>query len=88
MKIYVESNAMGVDHIIIQQVVVDISAQSAIIYVLSEDSSNAEVFSPKHLLLSGADYAAWSDDNPYIKNWVLAALGYTEREEEGVPDGY
>ena len=86
MKVYVEANAKEVDHIVIQQIIVDIGAQSAVIYVLSEDTSNAEVLSPKHLALAGADYAAWSDDAPYIKDYVLTVLGYTEAEAPA--DGY
>ena len=86
MKIYVEANAKEVDHIVIQQIIVDIADQSALIYVLSEDASNAEVLGPKYLALTGADYTGWNDDTPYIKNYVLTALGYTETAAPA--DGY
>jgi hypothetical protein len=30
----------------------------------------------KYLIMSGADYANWTNDLPYLTNWVCSQLGF------------
>jgi hypothetical protein len=39
--------------------------------------SGDQMISSKTLEISGQDYQAWTQDNPYLLNWICGQLGFT-----------
>lgn len=39
--------------------------------------NNGEILQTKYLIMSGNDYKNWSDDYPYVTNWICTQLGFT-----------
>jgi hypothetical protein len=39
--------------------------------------NNTGFITTKYLIMSGADYANWTNDLPYLTNWVATQLGFS-----------
>lgn len=83
MKILVNATERypDLDHIVVQQVTVDLGSDRANIKYVLEDISNEQIVGQRGLSLQTEDYEAWGSDDSYVKNWILAQLQLTERED-------
>lgn len=82
MKIFVNPTARypDLDHVKINQVLVDLEAQAARVTLNLEDNTNEQITKQINLTLQLEEYEQWTSDDTYVRDWVLSSLSLTERD--------
>jgi len=80
MKVYVKENSAQpyVDNMIIDCVELTLE-QSANFRALYQNAQDIQL-NVEYVLMEGANYEAWGDSDQYVIDYVLANLGFEERD--------